>query len=310
MLIAEPHGEADTGFRIVDSFSRIVRLGEGISSSDRLGDAAVTRTLGALKVCARKMRGHGVARSRSVATAACRRAKNGGEFLDRVLAETGIALEAITADEEARLTLNGCAPLLDPGYPNALVFDIGGGSTELMWIANHGAGPQLVDMLSLPTGVVSLFERYGPEPVPPQAFDDIVAWLDPQLEPFDARHGISGEVARGGVQMLGTSGTVTTLAGVHLELPRYDRSKVDGVDVDFTSCENVSARLAAMDYEERCRHPCIQRGRADLVVMGCAILAAICRRWPVGTLRVADRGIREGILLFLMAPPAAAGAAS
>ncbi len=299
MLMARPAGR---DFRVVGSFSRIVRLGEGLVASGRLNEAAIARTMEALNVCAEKMRAHGVRRARGVATEACRRARNCADFLDRVKAETGLALEPISPVEEAKLTLAGCASLLDPTCPRALVFDIGGGSTELMWIAlTTRRAPRLLGLLSLKLGVVTLAERHGRDAVPPKDYERIVAGIEAKIAPFEARHGIAGEIARGRVQMLGTSGTVTTFGGIYLDLPRYDRSRVDGLVIDFDSIAAIGARLAGMDYEARSAHPCIRRDRADLMVMGCAILGAICRRWPVGCLRIADRGIREGLLLGMMA---------
>jgi exopolyphosphatase/guanosine-5'-triphosphate,3'-diphosphate pyrophosphatase len=279
-----------------------VRLGEGLEATGLLCEAAVERTVAALKVCADMMRDYRVAGSRGVATEACRRAGNGRDFLNKVRDETGIWLETISSDEEARLTLAGCSPLLDPDFPFALVFDIGGGSTELMWIA-QGAGhpPRPLGIRSLPHGVVTLAERFGREAVPLDLYERLVALIDRELTAFDAEHDIAGRVRDGRVFMLGTSGTVTTLGGILLDLPRYERSRVDGLVMDFPAIVAVNRRLAALDRAARARHPCIGPERADLVVMGCAILEAILRRWPVGRLRAADRGIREGLLLAMMA---------
>ena len=296
LLVATP---ALGGFRVVDAFSRIVRLGEGIGASGILSEAAMQRTIEALRICAAKMRRQGVARARSVATEACRRAGNCRDFLDRARDATGLDLEIITSGEEARLSLTGCAPLLDPGRGWAIVFDIGGGSTELSWARVRDGVPVIEDCVSLPLGVVTLGERF---PASDQiAFAAMVAEVDALLAPFDAHYGIGQVVARGEAQMLGSSGTVTTLAGVHLGLPRYDRAKVDGYRLDFAAVDRATRRIAVMSVAERERHPCIGRERADLVLAGCAILEAICRRWPVGMVRVADRGVREGILLALMA---------
>jgi exopolyphosphatase/guanosine-5'-triphosphate,3'-diphosphate pyrophosphatase len=309
LLVAKP---APDGFRVIDAFSRIVRLGEGVAVTGRLSDAAIGRTIRALKVCAGKMRRDGVTRSRAVATEACRKASNCGVFLDQVRRETGIALEIITSQEEAHLGLHGCVPLLSDHAPQALMFDIGGGSTEVSWIEVGGAaeggaqaagGPRLRAWESLPIGVVGLTERYGGREVPRTVYDAMIGEVRQALAPFEARHRLGRRVADGRIQMLGTSGTVTTLTGVHKDLPRYDRGQVDGAHLDFDTLDAVIARIAAMSYAERAAHPCIGRERADLVISGCAILEAICRTWPVGRLRVADRGLREGILLNLMAGP-------
>jgi len=299
MLLAKPVNQS---FRVVTSFSRIVRLGEGLDATGMLCEAAIERTVAALKICAGMMRDHKVATSRGVATEACRRACNGHDFLKRVKAETGINLTPISSDEEARLTLAGCAPLLDPDYPFALVFDIGGGSTELMWIAqDSGHAPRPIGIRSLPHGVVTLAERFGRDAVPDAVYEHLVGLIDDHLADFDAEHGIGARVSEGGVTMLGTSGTVTTLGGLYLKLPRYDRSRVDGLVMEIPAITDLNRRLAAMDCAARARIPCIGSERADLVVMGCAILEAIVRRWPVARLRAADRGIREGLLLGMIA---------
>lgn len=298
MLMAEPR---NCGFKVVGSFSRIVRLGEGLSKADRLSDAAIGRAVDALKVCADRMRDRGVRKARCVATEACRRAANAADFLSRVKEETGLDIETITPEQEAGLTLAGCAALLSQEARHALVFDIGGGSTELTWLARNGEGCLRSEgFLSLPFGVVSITERFGHDRVAASDYTRIVDFIDERLVDFDRRHGISERVGSGGVQMMGTSGTMTTLGSLYLDLPRYDRSRVDGLDMHVDAVRGLSAHLASQCCAERARHPCIGEGRADLVVAGCAILEAICRRWPVDSLRVADRGIREGLLLGMM----------
>lgn len=294
---------ARRGFRVIDAFSRIVRLGEGLAASGRLSDAAMDRTIDALRVCAAKVSNRKVTRARFIATEACRRAANCGEFIERVRNETGLDIEIIPTEEEARLVVAGCAPLLESRIPHALVFDIGGGSTELAWLRTprHPRAPaRVVSSMSLPYGVVTLSDRHGGKDVTPESYAAMVAEVKEAMLPFEARHGIAKRVERGEVQMLGSSGTVTTLAGVYRNLPRYNRALIDGTYLSFEAIREVIGRLAAMDYEERASHPCIGRERADLVLAGCAILHAICDLWAVGGLRVADRGIREGILFGLL----------
>lgn len=298
MLLGEPRAR---GFKVVGSFSRIVRLGEGLSSNDRLCEAAIDRAVDALKVCADRMRQRGVRTARCVATEACRRAVNGPEFLVRVREETGLQLEAISPEQEAALTLMGCVSLLEPLVPHALVFDIGGGSTEISWLGREEDGAfRTHGFLSLPFGVVSFTEQYGADRVSSADYARIVETVDESLAGFDARHDIGTQIRNGRVQLLGTSGTMTTLGGLYLGLSRYDRSRVDGLDICVEAIRTLSATLASQCCAERAKHPCIGEGRADLVVAGCAILEAICRRWPAGALRVADRGIREGLLLSMM----------
>ena len=307
LLIARPTAE---GFRVVDAFSRIVRLGEGLSVNGRLSEAAMTRTIEALKICARKMDRHRVTRARAVATEACRRACNCRFFVERVERDVGVKLEIISNSEEASLGLYGCAPLLDPTVSHALIFDIGGGSTEVSWLTVQPIDgdrpgwrqppPEIVDWLSVPLGVVSLTERYGGIDIPETAYDAMVEEVVEALAPFEGRNALSKRVENGQLQMLGTSGTVTTLSGIQKNLPRYDRARVDGSYLDFDSVASLSRRIVGMPYDQRVGHPCIGAERADLVVAGCAILEAICRAWPVGRLRVADRGLREGILFSLI----------
>ena len=303
LLIARPAGP---GFRVVDAFSRIVRLGEGLAASGSLSAEAMARTIGALEICADKIALRPVAAGRYVATEACRRAANCGEFLARVRAATGLAIETISSREEARLVVSGCAALLNPRIPYAIVFDIGGGSTEIIWV-HLGRGqegrrprPRLIGSISLPFGVVTLSDRYGGAEVSPAAYRAMMAEAAAALVPFERTHRILRHVSSGRVQMLGSSGTVTTLAGVHMALPRYTRALVDGSTLTFEQIAVVSAHLAGLDFAGRAANPCVGRERADLVLSGCAILDAICATWPVGRLRVADRGVREGILFDLM----------
>lgn len=303
LLVAEPSGSE---FRVVASFSRIVRLGEGLAANGVLAAGAVARTIDALRVCADVMRRNRVEQSRCVATEACRRAGNCQDFVDRVKAETGLTLEPISPREEAELTLVGCAPLLDRKHPKALVFDIGGGSTEVLWVELRADGPpRIIEATSMPYGVVTMSEIYGGGMVSESVFKDMVSRIAAELHPFESAHDIRRETARGSVFMLGTSGTVTTLGALLLGLQRYDRSRVDGLTMNFDDIRRVSDGLAKMDLPQRAAHPCIGPERADLVIMGCAILEAILQQWPVGRLRVADRGIREGLLIGMMSKAAA-----
>jgi exopolyphosphatase/guanosine-5'-triphosphate,3'-diphosphate pyrophosphatase len=303
LLIARPAGP---GFRVTDAFSRIVRLGEGLGATGALSEDAMARTLEALKICADKIAVREVAAGRYVATEACRRAANCDEFLARIHEEVGLAIEIISSTEEARLVVAGCAPLLSRRVPYAIVFDIGGGSTEIVWLRIWGQRgrrfrrPQILGSTSLPFGVVTLTDRFGGAEVSPASYRAMVSETMAALEPFERAHCVLRHVRTARVQMLGSSGTVTTLAGIHLALPRYTRALVDGSMLTFEQISIVSAHLAGLDLAGRAASPCVGRERADLVLSGCAILDAICRTWPVGRLRVADRGVREGILFDLM----------
>lgn len=295
LLVARP---ARQGFRVVEAFSRIVRLGEGLQATGRLSDGAMQRTLEALRICAERMRRRGVDRARCVATEACRQAANGAEFLACVEAETGLRFDVISSAEEARLAVAGCAPLIDPLADHVLVFDIGGGSTELTWLS--GAGEAEPAWLSIPCGVVSLCEQYGGQTISAATYRAMVDGVEHRLRPFAERWRPDGERELGRLQMLGTSGTVTTLVGIRLGLPRYDRRRVDGQWLEVRQALGIVRRLRAMTFAERAAEPCIGCERADLVVAGCAVFEAICRTWPVPRLRVADRGVREGVLQDLM----------
>ena len=297
LLIAKPSAD---GFVVIDAFSRIVRLGEGLAATGALSDAAIARAISALSVCADKLRKRKVTLARSVATEACRRASNGAEFIARVKQETGIALDIISAQEEARLAVLGCHALLEPGDGPALIFDIGGGSTELVLVDSSGSAPRIIDWLSAPWGVVSLTES---EPLSEGNADQrSAAYARMRARVTEAFAPFADRLPDGGGQkrLLGTSGTVTTLASVHLDLPKYDRQLIDGLIVPTDSMRSISQRLSSMSLEERRALPSIGAERADLVVAGCAILEGIIDIWPAARLGIADRGIREGILRCLM----------
>ncbi|MDR3497100.1 MAG: Ppx/GppA phosphatase family protein [Ancalomicrobiaceae bacterium] len=304
LLVAEPNRAS---FRVIDAFSRIVRLGEGMSGSGRLSDAAQSRAIEALHVCRSKLEARGIRRARLVATEACRIAENGADFIARVEAETGLALEVVTRETEARLAVAGCANLVDWQADGVVLFDIGGGSSELVWLdlTRQRAGMELARHIrawtSLPVGVVTLSERHGGVSVDSSTFEAMVDDVDSMLHRLVEGEALSEALDRGNFHMLGTSGTVTTLAGVHLGLRRYDRRRVDGIWLGACDVDAMIGRLLAMSFQERVANPCIGLDRADLVLAGCAILEAIRRRWPCDRLRVADRGLREGILTELMA---------
>jgi len=303
LLMATP---APGGFRVIDSFSRIVRLGEGLATTGRLSEAAMDRALGALAACADKLARRPVRGFHAVATEACRRAVNGAEFLARVAEETGLRPRIITAREEAELAMESCAPLLSPGDRRAILFDIGGGSTEIAWLRTL-PGPRtgevsatLIGTVSMPLGVVTLAERAGMSCFTEAGFHAVVDEVTEHLRRFDAVHCIGQELRAGGVRLIGTSGTVTTLAGVALALPRYRRTLIDGRTIDIDAADQAMGDLFALGRAGLAAHPCVGPERVDFVLPGCAVYAAIRRVWPVRTLTVADRGLREGMLLRMM----------
>lgn len=303
LLIASPTRPGQ--FRVVDAFSRIVRLGEGLGSSGRLGDSAMQRAVDALKICRDKLASRKIRRSRLIATEACRAAENGEEFLARVHEETGLELEIVDRQTEARLAVSGCGTLVSRETDAVVLFDIGGGSSEIALIdVSQRRSPRLAEHItawtSLPVGVVTLAERFGGRNVTQQSFDAMVDHVTGLLSHFAERHCLGKLTASPRFHLLGTSGTVTTLAGIHLGLERYDRRRVDGMWMGADDVTQMTNRLLSWDFEERVANPCIGADRADLVLAGCAILDAIRNVWPSEKLLVADRGLREGILTELM----------
>ena len=297
LLVAQP---SRAGFEVIDAFSRIVRLGEGVSQTGALSSDAMARTISALRVCANKLKWWKVPRARLIATQACRTAVNGSEFIARVRDEVGLDLEVIDRETEARLAVAGASPLIAPDARNVLVFDIGGGSTELMWIAPEAGRYRIELWTSLPEGVVTIAEAFGGIEVNEGTFMAMRLHIRPMLASFAAElEERLGEAAMPD-HLLGTSGTVTTISGMQMGLRRYDRSRVDGSWLLHADIMEVTARLLGMSYEERAASPCIGHDRADLVLAGCAILEEIRRLWPVDRLRVADRGLREGLLTMMM----------
>ncbi len=305
LLIAEP---APAGMRVVESFSRIVRLGEGLAATGELSLAAIGRTLDALAVCADKLRRRRPLKTRFIATQACRAARNGLAFLSTVERETGLRFDLITPQEEARLAVMGCASLIARDAAAALIVDIGGGSSELSWVrAQPGGAPHIEAWVSIPIGVVTLAERF-PEHAPRAAwFGAMVDHVHDLIDTAVAEAGFRIAPPQGLVHMIGTSGTVTSLAGVHLGLERYQRHRVDGLWMNAGQAHAASRQLQGLSHAERAAHPCIGPDRADLVLSGCAIFEAIAERWPIDRLRVADRGLREGVLLSLMEAKARRG---
>ena len=306
LLIAER--TASGGLRVVDSYSQIVRLGEGLARTGRLSEEAMARALGAVRRCADKIRRHSVRDTRCIATQACRAASNGREFLERVRADIGLRMETISPKEEAKFALLGSLDLVDRASDFALVIDIGGGSTELCWIDARAAlargvegcarRPPILGWASFPVGVVTLSESF--EDQSEGWYDRMVASVRDRFAAHDAatRFGPLFEAGRG--QLIGNSGTVTSLAGVHLRLERYSRSAVDGLWLLREEAEAARDRLHRASPDERAAEPCIGPQRADLVMAGCAFLDAVWSLWPSARLRVGDRGLREGILLSMM----------
>jgi len=297
LLVGAPSGD---GFRVIDSFSRIVRLGEGLHHTGRLSQDAMDRAMTALHACAERLSRRPIRKVRAIATEACRRATNGAAFLARVKTETGLDVVPITSREEAELALESCSPLLCGDGSRALLFDIGGGSTELAWVRLTQGQPELIGYDSLPIGVVTLSERWGNAGFTEAGFEAMVDDVETMLMKFERVHCISHEISNGGVRLLGTSGTVTTLAGVVLKLERYRRPAVDGLALSAEDAADALDFLRGLGRDGLLQHPCVGPERIDFVLPGCAVFAAITRVWPASKIVVADRGLREGMLLRMI----------
>lgn len=314
LLLAYPAFRRIRGVRslkAVDSFSRIVRLGEGVSQTGNLSPDAIERTMAALRICARKLEGYSVGKARFVATEACRRASNANEFVQRVQNELGFTIEIIPTEEEARLAILGCCSLLKPRMKKAVALDIGGGSTEVMWVdipaSFHSQNPPqfpfdpiIRGWTSIPYGVMSLAESVGNAHYAEMYYEETVEKIVRLLQPVAAQHPLGEEMKNGEVQFLSTSGTVTTLAAIHLNLARYDRAQVDGISLSINDVLQSIRRLLGMRASERFMHPCIGPDRSDYIISGCAIFEAVTRVFPFHEVTIADRGVREGIILSLM----------
>lgn len=332
LLIARREGQ---GFEVIDAFSRAVQLGEGVEGSGLLTAEAQDRAIRALRICASKIRHHRAGAQRIVATEACRRARNGAEFVARARRETGLRIDVISAEEEARLAVAGCAPLVDPEAEQLLVFDIGGGSTELIWVdlsgtpaplrprlvralapqgrrredsaAARAAAAHVSDWISVPVGVSTLHDRFASIEDDARRFAMMSWYFEERLAPFGPYAEADRMALGAGLQMVGVSGTATTFGALHLGLRRYDRNRVDGQWLAARAAAEVADRVLAMGREGRVAHPGIGRDRAELILSGAAILMTLLRVWPVERFRIADRGLREGMIYGLMAAHEEAG---
>jgi exopolyphosphatase/guanosine-5'-triphosphate,3'-diphosphate pyrophosphatase len=316
MLIAQPKGSQ---FTVVDSFSKTVQLGVGLEASGRLSRASMARTVQALRICQKKIERHGVRKMRLIATEACRRARNARDFIRQVRRETGLQLEVISPEEEARLAVISCAPLVHRKTEQLLVVDIGGGSTELVWIdlstvppedrpraimglhagfdAQPVGGARVVDWISVPLGVATLRDQFADVEDDGARFALMSWFFEEQLASFSP---YNAQARREGFQIIGTSGTVTTVAASFLGLRRYDRTKVDGLQMTSDQIDFVIRDYLALGPEGRRTDPRIGRDRHALIMSGAAILQALMRIWPTDRLSVADRGLREGLLYAQM----------
>ena len=298
LLIATP---TPTGFAVKETFSRITRLGEGLITDGVLSERAIKRTIFALKLCVKRLEKYKNVKTRFVATEACRRAKNGTAFIERVKKETGLDLEIISFEEECRLGVSGCVPLINRNIRHALVFDIGGGSTEVSLAKiDQNSQAKIEGVLSFPLGVITVSEAFTGKGLSSAAYRAVVKKVLSYLQPFESRYGLLNLIEQGDVQMIAMSGTVTTIGAFHLGLPVYNRNVVDGMSLSYDDLARAKRKLEKLPYAEKEAHPCIGPQRADLSLPGCAILQGICEMWPIGEVTIADRGLREGIVLDLI----------
>lgn len=312
LLIASQRKSETNEFalNVIDSYSRIVRLGEGVSETGKFSDDAMNRTIDALMQCKKKLDKHSISGARFIATEACRQAANTPQFLLRVKKEVGLDIEVISAADEANLAFRGCVSLVRPQPSRALMLDIGGGSTEFMWVevgdessAKKQVMPvvshKVLDWFSMPHGVMNLSEKFGGAQFAEVYFEEMVDYLEQQLLKFRRYEEISQAVKQEEVQLFSTSGTVTTLAAIYLGLPRYERSKIDGITIKTQQLRDAISSILDMRASERFHHPCIGSDRSDYIISGCAIFEALCRLCPVDYITIADRGVREGIIFSL-----------
>lgn len=299
LVVASP---TPASFRIVETFSKITRLGEGIIQENIISKPAIRRTIAALKVCAGVIDEYSpIKKCRYVATATCRRAKNCDEFLAQVKRETGLNIEIISTKEESRLAAVGCIPLLNRNIKRALIFDIGGGSTEISLARIANSGNTFVEgFVSLPYGVVTVSEAFPSAEMTQLAYNTIIERTGKLLKEFDDKHQIFEAIKNHEIQVIGTSGTATVLGAVHLNLTRYNRSAVDGIAISRFDIDKTINKIKRLGDEGRKKHPCIGAQKSDLTLAGCAIIEGLCNCWPISEITVADRGIREGILLDMM----------
>lgn len=282
----------------LERFSRIVRLGEGLGLRGNLTDIAMQRTISVLKICADKFSRYNLDGQRCVATEACRRAENREELVRRAKDEAGINLEIISTEEEAELAFTSCLNLVDPDAQNVLLTDIGGGSTEIIWAELQEGKPIIKKSFSAKIGVMSLsdlldnqFFRYG-------TYQEIVAYTTKVFSPI--KESLYEETSKSKkTQYICTSGTITALAALHLDLQRYNRSLIDGISISRQEIEQVKRKLLHMNQAERENLPCVGRERGDLMIPGCAILEAIYSCWNIDKFVVADRGVRDGVIASL-----------
>ena len=282
----------DGAWRALHQTQRVTRLGEGQAAAGRLLPEPMRRTAAVVAEFSRAARGWGAEAVRIVATSAVREASNREEFVARVEAESGERVDVVSGEDEARLTLRGVTSGLPELAGSFVLFDIGGGSTEFV-LARDGVSEAAV---SLRLGVVTLQEEWGERgPVRWDRFARMREEVERRL-----RDEVPERIAAASGPLVGTAGTVTTLAALDLDLAAYDATRVHGHRLTRATVERLLARLGALGVDERARLPCMEPGRADVIIPGIAICLAAMTRVRRDALVVSDRGLREGILCELL----------
>jgi exopolyphosphatase/guanosine-5'-triphosphate,3'-diphosphate pyrophosphatase len=279
LLVAERDGEA--GLRPVVERATITRLGEGVDRTHRLAPAAIARTVECIADYGRSVRELGVERVAVVGTSAMRDASGGEEIRAAVRAHVGVDARVISGDEEARLTFRGALSGLTTSDAELAVFDIGGGSTEVV-LGRRVEGRHVISWArSFDVGSVRLTERHGEDRVAIQrAVREVFASVPP---------------LPGAGEPVGIAGTMTTLAAVSMQLVPYDGARVHGHVMTRQELEAVLDRIAALDVESRRGVPGMEPKRADVIVAGAVIAVSLLDRWGATTMRISDRGVRWGL---------------
>ncbi|MES0370726.1 MAG: Ppx/GppA phosphatase family protein [Mariprofundaceae bacterium] len=287
-----PNTATAQAWEIIDYRHLITRLGEGLHESGRLSDAAMERTLQALQLFKSVIDHHQVASEqlRATATAAVREAKNGTLFQQQAEKKTGIHLSIIDGEEEAKLSLLGASSVLhEETSSDMLLFDIGGGSTEFVRSKNSSA----IDAISCKLGVVRLVEAHlHSDPPSTEDYLTMKKAAHDHLE-MVAEHWrkISGSAPK---SLVGTAGTVTTLAAVQMNLVPYDPEQVNNHQISHENFISLRNHLLNLNHEQRQNIPAIEPGRADLIIAGLAIIEAIMEKWGYKSLITVDAGLLEG----------------
>lgn len=284
------------GFTTLHSNQLITRLGEGLSHSGILKDIAMERTIKAVLDFKREASKYSPFAIWVAATSAVREAKNRNEFIEKIREVTGLELEVIPWEEEARRTLLGVFSGLDGNIKKAIVFDIGGGSTEYILTVDK----RLVKSVGTALGVVHLSEKYiRKDPVDDGELIILESVITNKIRNVKSQlHDVLCTMHD--VRLIGTAGTVTTIAALDLNLHPYDPAKVNGYVLNIENVKEILKKLKNMTLEERRNIPALESGREDLIIPGAVIVIKTMEIFGFNEMIVSDYGLREGIILAKM----------